>query len=92
MKYLSLEISAQTLTASLAAEFSRAVAERSARPVFVYDKDGTLAGAMWYTYLRSVDKLSPADAKKRAADFGLKAAETGDHAELWTAAQKVTQE
>ena len=92
MKYLSLEVSSETLTASLAAEFSRAVADRSSRPLFVYDKDGTLAGAMWYAYLRSVEKLPPADAKARATALGLKAADTGDHAALWSAAQKGTQE
>src|SRR5262245_8464108 len=92
MKYLSLEVSGQTLTASLAAEFSRAVADRSSRPLFVYDKDGTLAGAIWYTYLRAVEKLPAVDAKKRAVEFGLKPAATGEHADLWSAAQRITQE
>ena len=92
MKYLTFEVSAESLTPSLVAEFSRAVGSRSDRPLFVYDKDGTLVGAMWYVYFRTVDKLSDADAKKRAIDFGLKAAETGDHSALWKAAQKVAQE
>ena len=92
MKYLSLEVSAETLTDSLVAEFCRAVAERSGRPLFVYDKDGTLAGAMWYAYFRTVEKLPPADAKKRATELGLKAVETGEHAALWKAAQKVSQD
>jgi protein tyrosine phosphatase (PTP) superfamily phosphohydrolase (DUF442 family) len=92
MKYLTFEVSPEAMNASLVAEFCRAIAERSARPLFVYDKDGTLSGAMWYTYFRSVEKLSPADAKKRATEFGLKPAETGDHSALWTATQKVTQE
>ncbi len=85
MKYLSLEVSADILNASLAAEFNAIVAERGNRPLFVYDKDGTLAGAMWYLYFRIAESMLPEAARVRAGQLGLKTTAT----ELWIAIQKV---
>jgi len=85
MKYLSLEVSPETLTGKLAAEFNAIIADRENRPLFVYDKEGTLAGAMWYLYFRISESMLPESARVRASQLGLKTTAT----ELWIAIQKI---
>ena len=58
LKYLSLEVSPKTLTAKVVDDFNRIVDDPANRPLFVYDKDGSLAGALWYLHFRTIDKLS----------------------------------
>lgn len=75
LHYLDLEVSAATFGRTLLEDFTRILQDKSKQPVFVYDADGTLAGPMWYAYLRLVEKL-PADlARSRAELYGFK--ETG---------------
>jgi protein tyrosine phosphatase (PTP) superfamily phosphohydrolase (DUF442 family) len=88
LKHLSLELSPKTLTPALVEEFNRIVADAANRPLFVYDRDGSLAGALWYLHFRTAGKLSDEEARKKAAALGLK--EDGDAArrEMWLAIQK----
>src|SRR5262249_23319512 len=58
MKYLSLEVSPQTLTKAIVEEFARMVSDESLRTMFVYDRDGSLAGGLWYLYFRNTLQLS----------------------------------
>ena len=58
------------------------------RPIFVYDLDGTRAGAMWYLHFRSADSLKDDEARVRASRFGLKETGDADQVRLWTAVQK----
>jgi hypothetical protein len=88
LKYITLEVSPRTLTPRLVDEFNKIVADPTNRPLFVYDKDGSLAGALWYLHFRTVDKMSDEQARKQAAPLGLKENAEGPQGELWLAIQK----
>jgi hypothetical protein len=92
LKYLSLEVSPRTLTPRVVEEFNRIVADPANRPLFVYDKDGSLRGALWYLHFRTADKLPDEEARKRAAAFGLKEDGDGAHREMWLAVQRYLEE
>jgi hypothetical protein len=68
-------------------EFTHIVSNADSHPLFVYDKEGALAGGLWYLYFRIVENASDAEARTKAARLGLK--ETGDglHTEMWLAVQ-----
>jgi protein tyrosine phosphatase (PTP) superfamily phosphohydrolase (DUF442 family) len=88
LKYRSLELSPKALTREVVEEFNKIVAEPAYRPLFVYDSDGSLAGALWYLHFRTVDKVSEEEARKKAAALGLKEDSDGPHREMWLAVQK----
>ena len=69
-------------------EFNKIVADPANRPLFAYDKDGSLAGALWYLHFRTADKLADEEARKRAAALGLKEDADGAPREMWLAVQK----
>lgn len=73
MRYLTLEVSAATLTPALAEAFHRAVGSSENQPLFVYDRDGELAGALWLVHLRQVDGLTEEAARAKAGRLGLRA-------------------
>ncbi len=85
LKYVSLDVSPQTLTKETVAAFVKVVGDPDNRPLFVYDRDGSLAGGLWYLHFRTVDKLGDEEARTRAARLGLKADEQRT---LWVAVQK----
>jgi protein tyrosine phosphatase (PTP) superfamily phosphohydrolase (DUF442 family) len=88
LKYLSLEVTPQKLAESMVVdEFTHIVSNADSHPLFVYDKEGALAGGLWYLYFRIVENASDAEARTKAARLGLK--ETGDglHTEMWLAVQ-----
>ena len=62
-----LELSPETLTKEKTKEFNRIVNDESNLPLFVYDRDGMLAGGLWYLYLRTSEILSDDDARTKAA-------------------------
>jgi protein tyrosine phosphatase (PTP) superfamily phosphohydrolase (DUF442 family) len=87
MKYLSLEVSPQSLTKETVEEFSRIVGDASAKPLFIYDRDGSLAGGLWYLHFRMVLQLSDDVARVRAGALGLRE-NSGGHRDMWLAIQK----
>lgn len=72
LKYFSLEISAATLTKDQAEEFSKLVNEAANQPLFTYDEDGSLTGAMWYLHLRISEKMPAELARSKAARVGFR--------------------
>jgi protein tyrosine phosphatase (PTP) superfamily phosphohydrolase (DUF442 family) len=92
MKYLSLEVSPQTLTKATVEEFSRIVRDTSSQPTFVYDRDGSLAGGLWYLYFRVALQLSDDVARVRAGSLGLREDSDGVRREMWLAIQKYLSE
>jgi protein tyrosine phosphatase (PTP) superfamily phosphohydrolase (DUF442 family) len=92
LKYLSLEVSPTTLTRKVVEEFNKVVADAADRPLFVYDKDGSLAGALWYLHFRTAGKLPDEEARKKAASLGLKEEADGGPREMWLAIQKFLEE
>jgi protein tyrosine phosphatase (PTP) superfamily phosphohydrolase (DUF442 family) len=92
LRYLTLEVSPKTLTPEVVAEFNRVVADPANRPLFVYDKDGGLAGALWYLHFRTAGQLPDEEARKKAAALGLKEDGDGPQREMWLAIQKYLEE
>jgi protein tyrosine phosphatase (PTP) superfamily phosphohydrolase (DUF442 family) len=89
LRYTSLVVSPARLTRDLSDEFNRAVSEPANQPLYVYDKDGTLAGALWYLYFRRQEKVSPEKALAEATRLGLKKDEDGEARTMWLAIQKL---
>jgi uncharacterized protein (TIGR01244 family) len=88
-RYVSLEVSPQTLKRETVEEFNRTVADAGNRPIFVYDRDGSLQGGLWYLHFRVADGLSRDQAVAKAAAVGLNPdAEAGPHREMWLAVQR----
>lgn len=87
LKYISIEVTPQTLPQALA-EFNRLVSDKALQPLFVYDRDGMLTGGLWYLHFRAVDKLPDDAARRKAAALGLKEDATGEAANLWLAIQE----
>lgn len=92
LKYLSLEVSPQTLNRDTLAEFNRLLADPSNVPLFVYDRDGALAGGLWYLHYRTIGKMSDEEARNRAGRLGLKPDGDGDARTMWLAIQKLLSE
>jgi hypothetical protein len=88
MVYLSLKVSPQTLARTVVDDFNRIIGDVSSYPLFVYDRDGVLAGGLWYLHFRTVDKASDEASRKRAANLGLREDQNGEQKAMWLAIQK----
>jgi protein tyrosine phosphatase (PTP) superfamily phosphohydrolase (DUF442 family) len=88
LKYLTMEVSPDTLTKDTVEQFNRLIADSDNLPLLVYDKDGMLAGGLWYLHFRTVEVLSEDEARVKAARLGLKADPEGDHKAMWQAIQR----
>lgn len=91
LKYFSIELSPDTLTRDAVTLFGKIAGDRENQPVFVYDRDGLLAGAMWYLHLRLNEKIPDELARGRAELYGLKEKGTDEATALWAAVQKLLQ-
>jgi protein tyrosine phosphatase (PTP) superfamily phosphohydrolase (DUF442 family) len=89
LKYLGLEISAQALTRTQLDDFNHIVGDSAARPLFVYDRDGSLGGALWYLHFRTIGQETDRDARVKAGRLGLKDDQTEEGKLLWLAIQRV---
>jgi hypothetical protein len=87
LKFLSLEVSPQTLDQKIVDEFNRIVTDKENYPLFVYDKDGGLAGALWYLHFRTVEMASNEEALVRARQLGLRE-DQEEQRTMWLAVQK----
>jgi protein tyrosine phosphatase (PTP) superfamily phosphohydrolase (DUF442 family) len=92
LRYLSLEVSPQTLSRALADQFNRLVADTNNLPLFVYDKDGSLAGALWYLHFRLVDRATEEKAREEAEHLGFKQDKSDAHLKMWLAVQNLLKE
>jgi protein tyrosine phosphatase (PTP) superfamily phosphohydrolase (DUF442 family) len=92
MKYLSLEVSPLGLSKQLLDEFNRTVGHAAGHPLFVYDRDGALAGSLWYLHFRTVDGSSDEVARIRAAALGLREERDGLHREMWEVTRQFSRE
>lgn len=89
LKYFSLEVSPETLSRALVEQFSRIVNDKANYPLFVYDKNGMKAGALWYLTFRLIDRETDDAARTRAGRLGLKEDPEGEHRAMWLAIQKL---
>ncbi len=75
------------MTKAIVDEFNRLVRDVVSQPVFFYDRDGSLAGGLWYLYFRSVEQFSDDVARFRAGSLGLREDREGPHRDMWLAIQ-----
>jgi protein tyrosine phosphatase (PTP) superfamily phosphohydrolase (DUF442 family) len=87
LTYTSLEVSPARLTEEVYKAFVKAVEDRESHPLFVYDKDGSSAGALWYLYNRLHLKNTAEKSRAEAQRLGLRPDEEGEHATMWLAVQ-----
>jgi protein tyrosine phosphatase (PTP) superfamily phosphohydrolase (DUF442 family) len=92
LRYLSLEVSPQTLSRDVVDQFNRLVGDASNQPLFVYDRDGSLAGALWYLYFRLVDGASDEKAREEAERLGFKRDGSDAHVKMWLAVQSLLEQ
>jgi protein tyrosine phosphatase (PTP) superfamily phosphohydrolase (DUF442 family) len=86
LNYVSLHVSPTTLTREVVEQFNRLVSDPANQPIFVFDRDGSLAGGLWYLHFRLVDKLSDEKARAEAARLGFRV--DGSSQTMWIAVQK----
>jgi protein tyrosine phosphatase (PTP) superfamily phosphohydrolase (DUF442 family) len=89
LKFVGLGVSPSTLTKQIADEFIRIVGDSSEGPLFVYDRDGALTGALWYLNFRIAQQASDGSARNQAHRLGLQEENGGMHAEMWQAAKRL---
>jgi protein tyrosine phosphatase (PTP) superfamily phosphohydrolase (DUF442 family) len=89
MKLETMEVAPETLSRATVAEFSRRITDKSKRAIFVYDKEGALAGGMWYLHFRLTEKLTDAGARAKALRLGLREDQDGEQKLMWLAIQKL---
>ncbi|HMC88162.1 MAG TPA: hypothetical protein VKI17_01380 [Gemmataceae bacterium] len=92
LKYFKLEVSAKTLGQAAVDDFNRIVGETANRPLFVYDRTGLLAGALWYLHFRTVERLGDEAARDKATVLGLKTQKENLNQPMWLAIQKYLSE
>ena len=91
LHYLSLEVSPTTLTRNLVDQFNRQVGDANNMPLFVYDRDGSLAGGLWYLYFRLVEGATDEKAHEEAERLGFKQDGSDVHIKMWLAVQNILQ-
>jgi protein tyrosine phosphatase (PTP) superfamily phosphohydrolase (DUF442 family) len=90
LRYLSLEASPARMSKELLDEFNRIVTDTANHPLFVYDKDGSAAGGLWYLHFRVQLNASALKAKEEAQRLGLRIDdEDAEHRTMWIAVQKL---
>jgi hypothetical protein len=89
LKYVSLEASPARLSKEVYEAFVKQVKAAESHPLFVYDKDGAVAGGLWYVYNR-VEKNEPDEkARAEAQRLGLRFDDDPEHQAMVLAAQKL---
>jgi protein tyrosine phosphatase (PTP) superfamily phosphohydrolase (DUF442 family) len=89
LRYLSLEVSPQTLSKAIVDQFNQLVADANNLPLFVYDKDGSLAGGLWYLHFRLADRATEEKARVEAERLGFKQERSDAHLKMWLAVQNL---
>ncbi len=92
LRYGNLEVSPQTLTKEIVDQFNRIVGDKDNLPLFVYDKDGTLVGPLWYLHFRTVEGFTDEKARGEAERLGFKPDRNESSTQMWLAVQKLLDE
>jgi protein tyrosine phosphatase (PTP) superfamily phosphohydrolase (DUF442 family) len=92
LKYVSIEVSPSLLTKETVDEFIKLVRDPQQQPLFVYDRDGALAGGLWYLWFRLVEEAPDDVARIRARTLGLREDRDGAHRDMWQSTQKYLNE
>jgi protein tyrosine phosphatase (PTP) superfamily phosphohydrolase (DUF442 family) len=89
LKYLSLEASPARLSKELYEQFVKIVNNSDGYPLFVYDKDGSVAGGLWYLYNRVQLNQTDEKARSEAQRLGLRFDDSTEHQAMTLAVQKL---
>lgn len=89
LTYLSLETSPARLNREVYEQFTRLVTDSKLQPLFVFDKDGSLAGGLWYLHFRVHGNLSIEKARAEAQRLGLRFDDDTEHQAMWLAVQNL---
>jgi len=87
LNYIDLEVSPQTLTKDVVDRFNQVLADENNRPLFVFDKNSALAGALWYIHFRTVDGMTDEKARAEAMRLGFKQDQDDAQRDMWIAVQ-----
>jgi protein tyrosine phosphatase (PTP) superfamily phosphohydrolase (DUF442 family) len=89
LRYLAIDVDAQTLSKETVDQFNRLVGDEANLPLFVYDKDASLTGGLWYLHFRLVEGLSDEKARAEASRLGFRQETDDNHRTMWVAVQKL---
>lgn len=89
LTYKSLEASPARLTKEVYERFVELVNDRALHPMYVWDKDGSMAGALWYLYFRVQRNQDDETARTEAQRLGLRFDDDAEHKAAMLAAQKL---
>jgi hypothetical protein len=92
LRYIAFEVSPATLTKEKVDIFIKLIRDGAKQGIFVFDQDGSLAGSMWYLYMRQGEVLGDDAAQLRARQLGLSHNRDDKHREMWLAVQKLLSE
>jgi hypothetical protein len=92
LRFFAIEVSPQNLTKEGFDGFIKLVRDNAEKGIFVYDRDGSIAGPMWYLYLRMGEYLDDEPAQLRARSLGLQTNREGLQRDMWVAVQKLLSE
>lgn len=88
LTFTSLEASPARLSKETYQQFVRVVKDSSRHPLFVFDKDGSAIGGLWYLYNRVELGKSDEAARSEAERVGLRN-DDSEHKAMWLAVQKL---
>jgi hypothetical protein len=89
LRYLTLDAEPRTLTKEAVDRFNRIVTDDANLPLFVYDKDASVAGGLWYLHFRLVEGATDEKARAEAARLGFRQEQDDAHRTMWIAVQKL---
>jgi protein tyrosine phosphatase (PTP) superfamily phosphohydrolase (DUF442 family) len=89
IRYLSLDADPRTLTKADVDRFNRVVTDEANLPLFVYDKDASLTGGLWYLHFRIMEGWSDEKARAEAGRLGFRQEQDDTHRTMWIAVQKL---
>ncbi len=90
-KYVPIKVSPKTLDRKQVDELNHIVSDATNYPIFVYDRDTSLTGGLWYLHFRIVDRMTDEQARAEASRIGFKEDEDGTHRQMWLAIQRFLQ-
>jgi protein tyrosine phosphatase (PTP) superfamily phosphohydrolase (DUF442 family) len=87
LRYVSLEVGPRNLTKEVVEQFNKAAADESNQPLFVFDRDSSLAGPMWYLHFRTAGGMADDKAQAEAARLGFRKDQDDNARTMWIAVQ-----
>ena len=87
LRYVSIEVGPRNLTKEIVEQFNKNVNDEANQPLFVFDRDSSLAGALWYLHFRTAGGMTDDDARAEAARLGFHIDQDDNSRTMWIAVQ-----